>query len=282
MRIRKPAVAGLFYEGTPESLKKRLEWCFKHKLGPGKLPKVNPQGSRRIVGLIVPHAGYMYSGPVAANAYYALALDGIPEIFIILGPNHQGVGSLIATCESEVWQTPLGDVLVDTRLAKEIVKESGIVDIDDEAHKYEHSIEVQLPFLQYIYGSNFKIVPIAMMLQDMESSRILGNALAKVLKEFNAVIIASSDFTHYEPHDVAKSKDMKAIEKILRLDPEGLFDVVKRNNITMCGVGPVATMLTAAKLLGASVTQLLRYATSGDITGDKAQVVGYGAIAVLK
>ena len=282
MRIRKPAVAGLFYEGTPESLKKRLEWCFKHKLGPGKLPKVNPQGSRRIVGLIVPHAGYMYSGPVAANAYYALALDGIPEIFIILGPNHQGVGSLIATCESEVWQTPLGDVLVDTRLAKEIVKESGIVDIDDEAHKYEHSIEVQLPFLQYIYGSNFKIVPIAMMLQDMESSRILGNALAKVLKEFNAVIIASSDFTHYEPHDVAKSKDMKAIEKILRLDPEGLFDVVKRNNITMCGVGPVATMLTAAKLLGASVTQLLRYATSGDIAGDKAQVVGYGAIAVLK
>ena len=282
MRIRKPAVAGLFYEGTPESLKKRLEWCFKHKLGPGKLPKVNPQGSRRIVGLIVPHAGYMYSGPVAANAYYALALDGIPEIFIILGPNHQGVGSLIATCESEVWQTPLGDVLVDTRLAKEIVKESGIVDIDDEAHKYEHSIEVQLPFLQYIYESNFKIVPIAMMLQDMESSRILGNALAKVLKESNAVIIASSDFTHYEPHDVAKSKDMKAIEKILRLDPEGLFDVVKRNNITMCGVGPVATMLTAAKLLGASVTQLLRYATSGDITGDKAQVVGYGAIAVLK
>ncbi|MCD6096663.1 MAG: AmmeMemoRadiSam system protein B, partial [Thermoprotei archaeon] len=199
MRIRKPAVAGLFYEGTPESLKKRLEWCFKHKLGPGKLPKVNPQGSRRIVGLIVPHAGYMYSGPVAANAYYALALDGIPEIFIILGPNHQGVGSLIATCESEVWQTPLGDVLVDTRLAKEIVKESGIVDIDDEAHKYEHSIEVQLPFLQYIYESNFKIVPIAMMLQDMESSRILGNALAKVLKESNAVIIASSDFTHYEP-----------------------------------------------------------------------------------
>ena len=282
MRIRKPAVAGLFYEGTPESLKKRLEWCFKHKLGPGKLPKVNPQGSRRIVGLIVPHAGYMYSGPVAANAYYALALDGIPEIFIILGPNHQGVGSLIATCESEVWQTPLGDVLVDTRLAKEIVKESGIVDIDDEAHKYEHSIEVQLPFLQYIYESNFKIVPIAMMLQDMESSRILGNALAKVLKESNAVIIASSDFTHYEPHDVAKSKDMKAIEKILRLDPEGLFDVVRRNNITMCGVGPVATMLTAAKLLGASVTQLLRYATSGDITGDKAQVVGYGAIAVLK
>lgn len=282
MRIRKPAVAGLFYEGTPESLKKRLEWCFKHKLGPGKLPKVNPQGSRRIVGLIVPHAGYMYSGPVAANAYYALALDGVPEIFIILGPNHQGVGSLIATCESEVWQTPLGDVLVDTRLAKEIVKESGIVDIDDEAHKYEHSIEVQLPFLQYIYESNFKIVPIAMMLQDMESSRILGNALAKVLKESNAVIIASSDFTHYEPHDVAKSKDMKAIEKILRLDPEGLFDVVRRNNITMCGVGPVATMLTAAKLLGASVTQLLRYATSGDITGDKAQVVGYGAIAVLK
>jgi len=282
MRIRKPAVAGLFYEGTPESLKKRLEWCFKHKLGPGKLPRVNPRGSRRMVGLVVPHAGYMYSGPVAANAYYALALDGIPEIFIILGPNHQGVGSLIATCESEVWQTPLGDVLVDTRLAKEIVKESGIVDIDDEAHKYEHSIEVQLPFLQYVYRSSFKIVPITMMLQDIESSKVLGNALAKVLKESNAVIIASSDFTHYEPHDVAKSKDMKAIEKILRLDSEGLFDVVRRNNITMCGVGPVATMLTAAKLLGASVTQLLRYATSGDITGDKAQVVGYGAIAVLK
>ncbi|RLF16061.1 MAG: AmmeMemoRadiSam system protein B, partial [Thermoprotei archaeon] len=129
---------------------------------------------------------------------------------------------------------------------------------------------------------SFKIVPISMLLQDLESSKILGKALAKVLRNRNAVIIASTDFTHYEPHDVAKEKDMKAIECILRIDPELLFKTVRAHNISMCGVGPVATMLVASKLLGASVAQLLKYATSGDITGDKSQVVGYGSLAILK
>ncbi len=281
--IRKPAVAGLFYEGSTESLRKQLEWCFLHELGPGKIPEVNTKGPRRIVGIVAPHAGYMYSGPVAANAYYALALDGAPEVFVIMGPNHQGVGSPIATCESEVWETPLGNVRVDLDLAREIVRESGIVDMDDEAHAFEHSIEVQLPFLQFVFeNTSFKIVPISMLLQDLESSKILGKALAKVLRNRNAVIIASTDFTHYEPHDVAKEKDMKAIECILRIDPELLFKTVRAHNISMCGVGPVATMLVASKLLGASVAQLLKYATSGDITGDKSQVVGYGSLAILK
>ncbi len=280
--IRKPAVAGFFYPSDKKSLIKSIEECFKHTLGPRDLPSVNKRGSRRIIGLVCPHAGYMYSGPVAAHAYYMLAKDGIPKSFIILGPNHQGIGSVIATVSSGLWETPLGHIKINEELAKRIVKLSGILDIDEEAHIYEHSIEVQLPFLQYLYGDKFTIVPITMLMQDLESSTILGRAIAKAIKDENVVIIASTDFTHYEPHESAKRKDTEAIKCILRLDPEDLYRVVSSMNITMCGVGPVMTMLVAAKELGASVAYLLKYATSGDITGDLSQVVGYGAIAIMR
>ncbi len=280
--VRRPAVAGFFYPSDKASLLKAIEDCFKHALGPGKLPHLNRQGPRRILGLVCPHAGYMYSGPVAAHAYYALANDGLFDTAVILGPNHQGLGSVIATVDSGYWETPLGKVPVDADLVKRIVKLSGIVDIDESAHLYEHSIEVQLPFLQYIYGSDFRFVPICMLMQDLNSSMILGKALAQALEGKNAVIIASTDFSHYEPHEVAKRKDTEAIKCILRLNPEALYETVMNMNISMCGVAPVMTMLVATKILGASAAYLLKYATSGDVTGDFSQVVGYGALSIMK
>ncbi|RLF24207.1 MAG: hypothetical protein DRN15_03560 [Thermoprotei archaeon] len=282
IKSRPPAVAGAFYEGTPESLRRQIEECFLHPLGPGALPKVNREGPRRIIGLICPHAGYMYSGPVAAHAYHALASDGVPDVVVVLGPNHYGIGSPLAIMNQGHWETPLGEVSIDEDVANAIVEYSGIIEVDDVAHMREHSIEVQLPFLQYLYGDSFRFVPITMLMQDLESSRIVGRAIAKAIEDLNAVIIASTDFTHYEPQENAERKDQEAIKRILALDPEGLVSVVNNLAISMCGVGPVIAMLTACKELGATTCVLLKYATSGDVTGDYTSVVGYGALSVLK
>ncbi|MDI9620092.1 MAG: AmmeMemoRadiSam system protein B [Candidatus Nezhaarchaeota archaeon] len=280
-RTRYPAVAGFFYEGDPDSLKKRLGWCFKHRLGPGSLPNVG-RGERSIVGLVSPHAGYMYSGPVAAHSYYELALDGKPDIVVILGPNHTGLGSGVSIVDSGTWKTPLGVVEVNSEVARKIARNSELISVDYLAHEQEHSIEVQLPFLQYLYGDDFTVVPICMMLQMRDVCLDVGRAIAEAVKEENAVIIASTDFTHYEPHDSAHEKDGKVLKAIASLDPESLLRLVEALPVSMCGPGPVATMLYAAKRLGASTARILSYATSGDVTGDKHAVVGYGAVKVEK
>ncbi len=224
----------------------------------------------------------MYSGPVAANAYYQLALDGSISTFVILGPNHQGFGSGVAIMNLGVWRTPLGDVEIDADVAREILNHSDIIDVDETAHAYEHSIEVQLPFLQYIYGSSFKFVPICFLMQDLETSREVGQALAEALRDKNAVIIASTDMTHYEPHKRASEKDREAINAILQLDEKLFYSILESRNVTACGYGPVAALITASKRLGAEKAELLSYKTSGDITGDKSAVVGYAAIALIK
>ncbi len=282
VKIRYAKYAGSFYAGSKSSLKKQIEECFKHRFGPGSFPKVSREGPRKIIGLICPHAGYMYSGPVAANAYYQLASDGQTDTFVILGPNHQGIGSGVALMNQGVWRTPLGDVEIDSELAKEILRFSDIIDVDDSAHAYEHSIEVQLPFLQYIFGSSFKFVPICFLMQDLETSREVGQALAEAIKDRNAVIIASTDMTHYEPHDRACEKDKEAINAILQLDEALFYSTLESRNITACGYGPVTALITAAKRLGARRAELLSYKTSGDITGDKSAVVGYAAISITK
>src|SRR3972149_269853 len=189
-KVRQPCQAGAFYEGTAESLRRQIRNCFLHELGPRKLPDVAKSDLRNIMGLVCPHAGYAFSGPVAAHAYYKLALDGKPDVVVILGPNHTGDGSPLAVMSEGFWRTPLGDVEIDTEIANKIVGESRIVDVDESAHRFEHSIEVQLPFLQYLYGSQFKIVPICFQLQDLASAEEVGNALVEVLAERNAVIIA--------------------------------------------------------------------------------------------
>lgn len=281
-KIRHPTQAGVFYAGTAESLKKQIEECFLHSLGPGKIPKVAEAGARRIVGLVSPHAGYMYSGPVAAHAYYSLALDGKPDVVIVLGPNHTGYGSALAIMNDGFWRTPLGDVEVDGETANRIAKETRIVDVDDSAHRYEHSIEVQLPFLQYLFGSKFKIVPICFLMQDLHSAMEVGRGLAEALVGRNALIIASSDMTHYEPQRSAEKKDRLALQAVEALDETKFYSIIEEHRITACGYGPIVALITAAKALGAKEAKLLCYKTSGDVIGDYSAVVGYAAVQFTK
>lgn len=258
---------------------RQIEECFKHRLGPGYLPKVKTvgEGARKIRGLVSPHAGYMYSGPVAAHGYCKLAEDGAPSVFVILGPNHTGLGSGVSMYPFEgVWRTPLGNVEVDSQMCKRIKEVSNLVDVDEKAHIYEHSIEVQIPFLQYLYGS-LKMVPICMLMQDLETSRELGEALATALKNVDAVIIASTDLNHYEAHDRTLRKDKLVIDAILKMDEEALFKAVDEG-VSMCGPGPVAVMIAALKTLGHFEATLLSHRTSGDVTGDYSAVVGYASI----
>jgi len=282
MKVRRSAVAGSWYAGTREALKTQIEECFTHSLGPGKLPKVVEKGPRKIIGLVCPHAGYMYSGPVAAHSYYSLAMDGKPDIVVLFGPNHSGFGSALATMNEGVWRTPFGDVEIDSEVANEIVCESRVVDVDDSAHAREHSIELQLPFLQYLFGSAFKFVPISFLMQDLETSREVGRAVAKALLDKNALVIASTDMTHYEPQEGAERKDKIVINAILKMDEEQLYSAVKSYGISMCGYGPVMAMIVAAKALGAKNAQLLCYKTSGDVIGDYSAVVGYASVALMK
>jgi AmmeMemoRadiSam system protein B len=224
----------------------------------------------------------MFSGPVAANAYHKLALDGKPDITVILGPNHTGNGSALAVMGEGVWRTPLGDVEVDGETAKKIVEQSHIIDFDDSAHRFEHSIEVQLPFLQYLYGSAFKIVPICFLMQDLVSAREVGQAVAKALTGKNAVVIASSDMTHYEPQERAKKKDTQALDAVGSLDEAKFYSIIESQHISTCGYGPIAALITACKILGVKEAKLLSYKTSGDITGDYSSVVGYAAACFTK
>jgi len=282
LKVRRPCQAGAFYAGTEESLRDEIKKSFLHRLGPGKLPELNVMGERKIVALVCPHAGYMYSGPVASNGYCSLALDGKPDTLVILGPNHTGLGSGVSIMTEGSWSTPLGEVRIDTELASAILKHSKLVDIDDSAHAQEHSIEVQLPFLQYVLGEKFQFVPICMMMQDLKTSVEVGEALAKALEGKNGVILASSDMTHYEPQKTAEKKDQLAINAILKLDEAELQSVVESRSISMCGYGPVTTAVKASKILGAKEAKLLSYKTSGDITGDYSAVVGYASIAITK
>jgi len=272
----------MFYAGSQQSLRAQIEGCFKHELGPGSLPKVVDRRLQSIVGLVSPHAGYMYSGPVATHGYYRLAEDGKPDIVVLFGPNHTGSGSALAVMKEGFWTTPLGDVEIDSSAASSILSASNIIDVDDSAHAFEHSIEVQLPFLQFLYGSAFKFVPICFLMQDLQSSREVGLAVAKALEGRNAVVIASTDMTHYEPQKSAEKKDKAAIEAVLKLDEEQLFSTIEAYNISMCGYGPTIAAVTAAKTLGAKRAELLCYKTSGDVVGDYSAVVGYASIAITR
>lgn len=282
MKVRHSFVAGSWYAGTAEALRKQIEWCFTHELGPGKMPEVVEKGPRNIIGVVCPHAGYMYSGPVAAHAYHKLAADGRPDVVVIFCPNHTGFGSALALMNEGVWRTPFGDVEIDTAAANQILSEASIIDVDDGAHAREHSVELQLPFLQYLYGTAFKLVPICFLMQDLESSRDVGLAVSKVLSGKNALVIASTDMTHYESQRSAERKDKMAIDAVTKLDAERYYSLVESYNISTCGYGPTVAAITAAKKLGASEGQLLFYRTSGDVTGDLSAVVGYASIALLK
>ena len=281
--IRRPHVASQFYEGDAEALRAQISSCFLHQLGPKKLPQINFDiRPRSIMGLICPHAGYIYSGPVAASAFYELAVDGKPDTVVLLGPNHTGYGSALALMREGVWRTPFGDVEIDSGLADKILHETSLLDVDELAHRYEHSIEVQLPFLQFLYGNNFKIVPICFRLQDYASAVEVGLALTEALVATNTVVIASSDMTHYESAKVASAKDHAALKAVIEMESKHFYEVVETQNITACGFMPITSLITYANGVGVKEAKLLSYHNSGDITGDHTSVVGYAAVTFKK
>jgi len=279
--IRKSAVAGFFYEKDPLKLQKQIEECFMHKLGVGKVENLAKEFKGKFPSFISPHAGYIYSGPIASHTYKVLVENEKPDTVVILGPNHTGYGALVSVMNEGEWETPLGRVKINSDIANKIIKESKIAEPDYLAHLYEHSIEVQLPFLQY-FLKNFEIVPICIMLQTLDVAINLGNTLAKVLQNTNSIVIASTDLNHYEDYETTYKKEMYVIEAIKRLDPEYLMNIIEKKNISMCGPGPTATVLHYNRKIGVSKVHILKHANSGDTAGPKDNVVGYLAVAFEK
>jgi hypothetical protein len=272
----------MFYPDNPQELKGLVEQSFRNqRFGPGKTP---PSGSkRRIYGIVSPHAGYVYSGAIAANGFYEISSVDFQDV-IMVGPNHYGVGSFVAAMKEGEWETPLGYVKINSELANRIAANSSKLDFDNIAHSRDHCLEVQLPFLQYI-KQDFRIVPIVLVSQRSETAYDLGSAISKTIVEKgvmdSTLLIASSDFTHYEPNSEAHRKDGELIKAILALDVNKFYAVLERLDVSACGYGAIATMMVAARNLGATRGELLMYATSGDITGDSGAVVGYSSIVFI-
>ncbi len=265
--IRYPAVAGQFYSGEAKSLRAHVEAYVgdaRHK--------------EKALGIIAPHAGYIYSGVVAGAVYGSVE---VPETVVILGPNHHAIGSRAALYPDGEWITPLGRVSVNSSFSDQLLKNCHLIEKDGTAHEMEHSLEVQVPFLQ-VLRSDVTIVPLCLGFRDYASCRILGDALARTIREFGSdvLIVASSDMSHYEPDKTVREKDDLALREILELNPEGAFSVVRKMSISMCGIIPATVMLIAALELGARKGRLVRYATSGEVSGDFKQVVGYAAVLI--
>jgi AmmeMemoRadiSam system protein B len=267
--VRMPAVAGQFYPANADTLRRAL-----HTYTSVNGDKLNA------LGAVVPHAGYMYSGHVAGAVYGRLQL---PDRYVILCPNHTGRGEPLAIMSEGSWMTPLGEVQIDSDLAHRIQSAMPMLRDDIEAQRHEHALEVQLPFLQSLVP-NFEFVPITVGTSRYEHLVALGDAIARAVESRgdHVMIIASSDMNHYETDSTTRIKDRKAIDRVLALDPAGLFDVVTKERVTMCGFGPTIAMLTAAQSMGAKSAELIRYATSGDVSGDRDAVVGYAGITVSR
>jgi len=264
--IRKPAVAGRFYPAEPEALEAMVR---------GFCPD---RETRRVMACICPHAGYIYSGAVAGAVYAEIV---VPDTVILLGPNHTGLGARAAVMTRGIWKIPTGEISINESLAEAIVKSSPLFSDDTNAHIEEHSLEVQLPLLYY-RNSGLQIVPITLMGTSYESALEMGEALAKVISDYDkeVLVAVSSDMNHYESEATTREKDSEAIEKVLALDAEGLLEVTTRKNITMCGVFPSAIAIIAMKRLGAHEATLVDYATSGPTSGDMEHVVGYAGFTI--
>jgi AmmeMemoRadiSam system protein B len=268
-KIRKPSVAGQFYPSSCQGIKNQIE-SF-----------IDKRAERTdVIACMLPHAGYMYSGSVASQTVSRI---NIKDTIILLGPNHTGMGPPFSIMTQGVWQTPLGEIKIDSDLADALVKNSKHLESDSLAHAFEHSLEVELPIFQY-FKSDFKIVPITILSDDLEILKQTGQEIAGVIKESkikdSCLIVASSDMTHYEPQAEAAAKDKQAIDAILALNEDKLMEKIMRFGISMCGYAAVIVMLKTAKTLGAKSASLIKYQTSGDVTGDLDSVVGYAGITI--
>lgn len=279
-RIRKAMFAGSWYEGTKDSLLEQLYDLFRGRLGYGEPPTLG-EYDPRLLGLIVPHAGYVYSGMAATWAYAEAAKHGPREVVVVMGPDHQMASTGFATMSEGVWQTPLGDVEVDRSTVSLLLSFVSFVEDNFHAHSFEHSVEIQLPFLQLLYGGSFKLVPIIIHDFNLERNIKLGKALARSIEGKRAIVIASSDMSHYIPAKEAEENDMKTIRAIESLD-EKLIHSVAVNYESLCGLGPVIALTSCVKEMGCSKAVLLKYYSSGEITADYQGVVGYASMAFYK
>jgi len=267
---RSPAVAGQFYPGDRTSLARTVaELCG---------PAIEGKQKQEALAVISPHAGYIYSGRVAGETF---ARVQIPEDVIILGPNHHGHGAAVALMDKGTWQMPMGEVVINETLAAELCRVSRLVECDEIAHSYEHSLEVQVPFLQFFQPS-LTITPLVISHIPYEDCVAVGRDIAAAVRNYNkpVLIVASTDMTHYESRQAATAKDKLAIERILQLDGAGLYETVLGRRISMCGIMPTTVALTAAKELGAVTVDLVRYTDSGEMSGDTDQVVGYAGLII--
>ncbi len=266
--MRHPCVAGQFYPKSAQSLERAVSEYLNVKV----------EKKEQAVAIIAPHAGYIYSGAVAGTVYASVK---VPELTILLGPNHTGLGEKASVSTYGKWDTPLGEVEVDNGFVDLLLKDTELFQPDDMAHAREHSLEVQLPFLQAV-NPETRIVAITLMHGSYVSAKEMGEHLSKVIKEYGkeTLIAVSSDMNHYESEEETNKKDKLAIEEILKLDAEQLMSVTEEKDISMCGVFPAAVAIEASKILGATKARLISHATSGDVSGDKEQVVGYAGFLI--
>ncbi len=269
---REPVVSGQFYPATPASIKKQID---------SFLPKAKGQIEKsKAIAIVSPHAGYVYSGKVAVSL---IASISIPKNIILLGPNHTGFGNPLSIMTKGAWKTPMGNVAINEKIAKQLLDNCNILAEDSSAHTYEHCLEVQLPILQY-FSHDFEIIPIVVGEIGLKEIYKLSEDIAQLVKrtklEKDILIVASTDMTHYEPEEQARRKDDLAIEQILQLNSEGLLEVVSKNNISMCGVYPTTIAIEAARKLGAKEAKLIKYETSAKVSSDYGAVVGYAGIVI--
>jgi hypothetical protein len=262
-----PAVAGQFYPDEAKSLRNMVKEFMASAGEP-----------RPAIGLMVPHAGYIYSGSLAGQTFGSAE---VPAKVIMLGPNHTGHGQSLSLFASGSWVTPLGEVEIARALADRILQVYPRLSADDLAHRFEHSLEVQLPFIQ-VCAPEAEIVPICLAPVPLEELLALGHALGRMLADYpeQVLLVASSDMTHYEPGQAARKKDWLALDRVCALDAEGLYKTVSQQQISMCGVAPAVVMVTAARQLGASRGRVICYGNSGDVTGDQSEVVGYAGVLI--
>jgi AmmeMemoRadiSam system protein B len=288
---RKAIVSGQFYAKSEKELKEEIKKCFLSKFGTGNLPKISEK--EKLIGVVAPHAGYFFSGACASHTYYKISQSKKPDVFVILGINHSGIGKAIAT-SLYTWETPLGDIEIDKDFTNALVQ-NNIVEIDESANQYEHSIEVQLPFLQFLF-KDFKFCPICLQSLSFEECEKVANEIMKAKEETkkSILVIASSDFTHYGYSygylpfsgsiDEVKEKlyelDRNAIDTILKLDAKKFYEMVVKKEMTICGFVPITILILLSKKLGAKNAELLKYYTSGDVIGDYGNAVGYASIAI--
>jgi MEMO1 family protein len=264
---RQPAVAGRFYPAEREALVQEVESHIERNVI--KSP---------VLGIVAPHAGFKYSGDVAGAVYSRIE---IPDTVILIGPNHRGRGEAVAVMTEGAWSMPMGNIAIDQELANTLCEETVVAKSDSSAHSFEHSLETQLPFLQY-FKKEFKIVPICLKSLKISTCKALSDGIVRAIRRLGrpVLLVASSDMTHYESHTVAEILDQKAIACIKNRDPVGLYETVRSEKITMCGMNPVTVMLHCSESLGAQEAELVKYMTSGEVNGNMDKVVGYAGMII--